>query len=50
VEPLVETVIVVWPDGLMDVGLKLALAPAGRPVTLKVTVPVNAASGVTVTV
>jgi len=34
----------------MDVGLKPALAPAGRPVTLKVTVPVNAASGVTVTV
>jgi hypothetical protein len=44
------TVIVVAPDPVIEVGLKLALAPPGNPVTLKVTAPLNPSSGVTVTV
>ena len=46
----VVTVIVVVPDPVTEVGLKLALAPPGNPVTLKVTAPVNPSNGVTVTV
>jgi len=38
------------PEVVTEPGLKLALEPAGRPVTLKVTVPVNPPEGVTVTV
>jgi len=44
------TVIVVVPDPATEVGLKLALAPPGNPVTLKVTASVNPFNGVTVTV
>jgi hypothetical protein len=44
------TVIVVFPEPLTEVGLKLAVNPAGRPLTVKVTVPVNPPEGVTVTV
>ena len=47
---LVETVIVEEPDAVTDVGLKLALAPLGNPLTLNVTVPVKPLDGVTVTV
>jgi hypothetical protein len=43
-------VIVVDPDAVIDVGSKLAVAPDGRPLALKVTSPVNPADGVTVTV
>jgi hypothetical protein len=38
------------PDVVTEVGLKLAVAPAGNPVTLKFTVPVNPPVGLTVTV
>ena len=41
VELLVETVIVDEPDPLTEVGLKLALAPVGRPLALRPTDPVN---------
>ena len=34
---------------VVDVGLKLAVTPAGRPLTLRATVPVNPPPGVTVT-
>jgi hypothetical protein len=44
------TVIVVVPDPVTEVGLKLPLAPPGNPVTLKITAPVNPSNGVTVTV
>ena len=44
------TVIVVVPCPVTEVGLKLALAPPGNPVTLKVTAPVNPSNGVTVMV
>jgi hypothetical protein len=44
------TVIVVVPDPVTEVGLKLALAPPGNPATLKVTAPANPSNGVTVTV
>ena len=47
---LVVTVIVEEPDVVTDVGLKLAPAPAGNPLALKVTVPVNPPDGVTVMV
>ena len=50
VDPLVDTVSVVGPDVLTDAGLKDAVAPAGRPVTPKVTVPVKPVPGVTVAV
>ena len=36
---MVATVNVVEPDVVLDAGLKLAVAPVGRPVTLKLTVP-----------
>ena len=38
------------PDPLTEVGLKLAIAPAGNPLALKPTVPVNPLIGVTVAV
>ena len=38
------------PVPLTDAGLKLPLAPEGRPLTPKITVPVNPFSGDTVTV
>ena len=44
------TVIVELPDVFTDGGLKLAVAPAGNPLTLNVTVSVNPPDGVTVTV
>ena len=47
---LVVTVIVVEPDAVTVGGLKLALAPLGKPLTLKLTVPLNPPEGVTVTV
>ena len=50
VVPLVATLSVVEPDVVTDVGLKNAVAPAGNPVTLKFTVPVNPLPGVTVAV
>ena len=48
VAALVATLIVVDPDVVTDAGANAAVAPAGRPVTLKATVPVNPAPGVTV--
>ena len=47
---LVVTVIVEEPDVVTDVGLKLALAPDGNPLALKLTVPVKPPDGVTVAV
>src|SRR5262249_2902527 len=41
------TVIVGVPDPVTEGGLKLADAPPGKPVTLKVTGPVNPSNGVT---
>jgi hypothetical protein len=47
---LVVTLIVVDPDPpLTEVGLKLAPAPEGKPLTLKPTVPLNPPDGMTVT-
>ena len=43
------TVIVVLPEVFTDVGLKLAVAPPGNPLTLNVTVPLNPPDGLTVT-
>jgi hypothetical protein len=37
----VETVSVELPELLTDIGLKLAVAPVGNPLTLKVAVPVK---------
>ena len=50
VDPLVDTVSVVCPEVVTDVGLNDPVAPAGRPITLKLTVPVNPPLGVTVAV
>lgn len=47
---LVVTVIVVEPDPVTVAGLKLARAPLGNPLTLKLTVLLNPPDGVTVTV
>jgi len=47
---LVVTDIVDEPDPVADVGLKLALAPAGNPLALKVTTPANPPDPVTVAV
>jgi hypothetical protein len=47
---LVVTVIVDEPEVVTDAGLKLALAPAGNPLALNVTVPVKPPDGVTVAV
>ena len=38
------------PEPLTEVGLKLALTPVGKPLTLKETTPVNPLDGVTVVV
>ena len=38
------------PEPLTEVGLKVALAPEGRPLTLKLTELVNPFEGLTVTV
>jgi hypothetical protein len=48
--PLVATLSVVEPDVVSDVGAKDAVAPAGKPVTLKFTVPVNPVPGLSVAV
>jgi hypothetical protein len=50
VAAVVDTLIVVDPDVVTVVGLNAAVAPEGRPVTLKATVPVNPFTGVTVAV
>ena len=47
---LVVTVMVDEPEVVTDAGLKLALAPAGNPLALKLTVPVKPPDGVTVAV
>ena len=47
---LVTTVIVVDPDVFMVAGLKVAVAPEGRPLAPKVIFPVNPVPGVTVIV
>jgi hypothetical protein len=47
---LVVTVMVEVPEPVTVVGLKLALAPAGNPPALKVTVPEKPPDGVIVTV
>ena len=46
----VVTVMVDEPEVVTEAGLKLALAPAGNPLALKVTVPVKPPDGVTVAV
>jgi len=46
----VVTVIVELPEPLTEVGLKLALAPDGSPLALKLTVPLNPLNAVTVAV
>ena len=46
----VVTVMVDEPEVVTDGGLKLAVAFAGNPLALNVTVPVNPPVGVTVTV
>jgi hypothetical protein len=38
---VVVTVTVEEPELVIEVGLKLALAPEGKPLALKATVPVN---------
>jgi len=50
VEADVVTVKVEAPDPLMEAGLKLAVAPAGKPLTLNATVPVKPLVGDIVTV
>lgn len=50
VELPVVTVIVEEPEVVIEVGLKLALAPAGSPLALKVTGPVNPFTALTVAV
>jgi hypothetical protein len=49
VELKVLTVKVEDPDGPTELGEKLAVAPEGNPVTLKLTLPVNPLDGVTLT-
>jgi len=44
------TVMVDDPDPEIELGLKLALAPDGNPLTLKLTFPENPLEGVTLTV
>jgi len=48
VVPLVDTLSVVEPDAVTVAGLNDAVAPGGRPVALKLTVPLNPAIAVTV--
>ena len=45
-----ETVKLDEPEAPIDVGLKLAVAPRGKPLALNVTVPLNPFSGVAVIV
>jgi hypothetical protein len=45
---LVEMLIVVEPELVTDVGLNEAVTPAGSPVTLKFTIPLNPVPAVTV--
>ena len=47
---LVVTDIVDEPEPVTDVGLKLALAPAGNPLALKLTTPLNPPEPATVAV
>jgi len=47
---LVVMLIVDEPEVFTEAGLKLAPAPAGNPLTPKLTVPLNPPLGVTVTV
>ncbi len=47
VEQLVETVSVEDPELLIEAGLKLGVAPLGKPLTPRLTVPVNPLSGLT---
>jgi hypothetical protein len=47
---VVDTLIVVDPEVVTEVGLNVAVAPAGRPVTLNATFPVNPFTGATVAV
>lgn len=41
----VETVSVELPEAVINAGLKLAVAPAGKPLTLRFTVPVKPLRG-----
>jgi hypothetical protein len=50
VEPEVLTAMVEEPEPESELGEKLAVAPAGNPLTLKLTFPLNPLEGVTVTV
>jgi hypothetical protein len=50
VEPVVEMLSVELPEPVTDVGLKLALAPVGKPLTLKLTLLLKLLVGVTVVV
>lgn len=50
VELVVVMVRVEEPELLIEAGLKLAVAPAGKPPALRATAPVNPPCGVTVTV
>ncbi len=50
VAALVETVSVVEPDPVTDPGLNEAVAPEGRPLTLKLTMPLNPVPPATVAV
>ena len=47
---LVLTVRVEEPEPVIEVGLKLAVAPPGSPLALKITLPLNPFNAVTVTV
>jgi hypothetical protein len=50
VEPSEETLSVEVPEPTTELGLKLAVAPVGKPLTLSDTVPLNPATAVTVAV
>ena len=50
VAEVVVTVMVEVPTPVIVAGLKLAVAPAGKPITVGVTVPVNPFTAVVVTV
>ncbi len=47
---MVVTDMLLLPEPVTEVGLNVALAPDGRPLTEKVTVPVKLLDGVTVVV
>ena len=47
---VVETVTIVFPAPVTEVGLNVAVVFAGKPLTLKVTTPPNPPSGLTVAV